>query len=289
VQIRRIAPEDVPALPERVGKMVFDKVMMKWVKATALAVAGVNEENLKEHTGGTEGESEDPFRDIESLREDDSGMSVEGAMGRIDERFEDEEEMELMSFSFDGSSAVVQVMTGVETDDMGDQTTDSEDEVEPTGERDEGFVSEDDVQHADRASPQRPVSMALLVANFGTPQPAQGGPSTAPATPVIRSALKSSSATPVSALKDPQGKYQTPVGKHGHHHRRSVSFSDGKRDGPIRGLGRTTDGGSGGGVGFVPSARSKRIADMMVDLEESGEWVGFEMYSVADVGLDGRF
>ncbi|KAI9465638.1 hypothetical protein BJY52DRAFT_597676 [Lactarius psammicola] len=39
--ITRIAPEDIPSLPERVGKMVFDKVMMRWVKATVPASAKV--------------------------------------------------------------------------------------------------------------------------------------------------------------------------------------------------------------------------------------------------------
>jgi hypothetical protein len=54
-------------------------------------------------------------------------------------------------------------------------------------------------------------------------------------TSVIKSALKSNSLAPTSALKISQ-RYQTPIHRKGHH--RSVSFSDGKRDGPraIRGL-----------------------------------------------------
>ena len=69
-----------------------------------------------------------------------------------------------------------------------------------------------------------------------------------------------------------------------------MSFSDGKHDGPILGIGRnipTPDGSavgedgsplaSGSRVGdkssavLVPSARSKRIANMLDDLENTGE------------------
>ncbi|KAF7365457.1 Sin component scaffold protein cdc11 [Mycena venus] len=69
------------------------------------------------------------------------------------------------------------------------------------------------------------------------------------------SAMKSTSATPSSALKDPnRTRFRTPRRTH----RRSVSFSDGKRDGPIRGL-----------SSVEPSARSKRIAEMLARSDSS--------------------
>ncbi|KAJ2966807.1 hypothetical protein NUW54_g13698 [Trametes sanguinea] len=104
------------------------------------------------------------------------------------------------------------------------------------------------------------------------------------------SALKSASITPVSALKDPsRNRLYTPANGSGH--RRSVSFSDGKHDGPIRGIGRNlpTPEGSrpgdddedsplalesraeGGSAVLVPSARSRRIANMLDNLGDDGE------------------
>ena len=61
MHMTRITPNDVAHLPDRVGKMVFDRSQMKWVRAP-------------DASGGTHSahDSEDPFRDIESLRGDDS-------------------------------------------------------------------------------------------------------------------------------------------------------------------------------------------------------------------------
>ena len=118
---------------------------MKWVKVTAMA-AGLPEEP-RNFDGETE-ESDDLFRDIESLREDDSrgrdaviepqesAEEVVEVMSVIEEHSEvdEEEEADLTSFSFDDPSAgIVHVMTGVETEDRGgfDETSDSEDEVIP--------------------------------------------------------------------------------------------------------------------------------------------------------------
>lgn len=308
--IRTIAPGDIPALPERLGDMLFDKVMMKWVKNTARAT---REDDDTGNYNPTDELSEDPFGDIESLRDDSRGQDAEvthesiegpeqalGEMSRIDEQSEidDEEEMELTSFSTDGRSRVVNVMTGVDTDGMedidGDQTTDSEDEDEVDRRAVETSIHEIDfdsydVSHHEPESrspsssplPEEPLLVPAITPSSGTHH--QLPSVQTPATPVVRSVLKSYSATPTSVLKG-RNKYQTPLPKG---HRRSVSFSDGKRDGPIRGLSMntTTDGetdfaesatgepsaASTSVVGnFVPSARSKRIADMMGALEKSG-------------------
>ncbi|KAF8895303.1 hypothetical protein BD779DRAFT_1797151 [Infundibulicybe gibba] len=269
VQIRTIAPGDLPALPEQLGDMLFDKVMMKWVKNTAQATR-VGEDYAQEEP------SEDPFGDIESLRDDSRVRDAETSiyvpeppetheleeMSRIDERSESEdaEEMALTSFSTDGPSAhIVDVMTGVDTDNLdidGDQTTDSADdddldlEVTQPETREVDFDSEEDMPPGSEAtSPPRPL-MASSYAPLVTPHRTTSMPVST--TPIIRSALKSHSVTPSSALRDPTRR-KAQRSPHNRGHRRSVSFSDGRRDGPIQGL----------------SARSKRIADMMNALEGS--------------------
>jgi protein NUD1 len=194
-----------------------------------------------------------------------------------DVEVDDEEEMELTSFSFDGPSAgVVHVMTGVE-----DMSTDSEDEddhglaTEAGGheyehELGDGFDSDEELPEALQAPP--------AVHAFSTPR-AQ------PQTPLpARGVMKSTSNTPVSALKNGSGRNhnRTPANRNGH--RRSVSFSDGKREGPIRGVGRNA-GDVGNGVhgekdtAIVHSVRSKRIADMMQDLENQGNYRGAKVSS----------
>ena len=290
-QMRRIGPEDVVgALSDKVGQMVLDRQTMKWVKDTALA-ASITARDREEDE-----ESEDPFRDIESLRDEASthlSEPEEENESRIEEIVEDAddpEEVVLNSFSFDDSSAAIcPVMTGIsrpdyeDSDDSGiivdDPLTDSDESLE------EGFADYTGQQHEevtdDVSLREFPAPPPRDNAVFSTPLPLR--PSTitsAGATPFHSEGqtgmVKSNSATPVSALKDPN-RSRTPANLK---HRRSVSFSDGKRDGPIRGLGGkvadASDSESGNGdVGrndtaslFEPSARSKRIAGMLGDLQD---------------------
>lgn len=291
--IKTITPGDIPALPERLGDMYYDKVLMKWVKSTAHSAKDKN-------TSGISGDelSEDPFGDIESLRDDSRGRegdlnaSVQheelavGEMSRIEEQseVEDNEEMELTSFSTDASAHVVNVMTGIDDHDLddGDETTDSADDLEHT-------ITQSDIQELDfdtedeggqslelhnRSQHQIPQSQTQTLfpssstANLSTPN--RGTSILISTTPIIRSALKSHNNTPNSALKDTnRRRYETPSHKLGH--MRSVSFSDGKRDGPIREL-QVSDFNQGSSTSaVVQSVRSKRIADMMDALEDSGE------------------
>ncbi|KAI0330196.1 hypothetical protein GY45DRAFT_1303526 [Cubamyces sp. BRFM 1775] len=333
-QIVRITPEDVPPLPDRVGKMVFDRVMMRWVKATALATANMAEvEDLAAQEQDGSNDSEDPFRDIESLREDDSGVQdapggyngqdeddsylesdMETEKSRIvvdmvESEGEDAEEAELTSFSTDGPShdyvhgdptETEEPMDDVSgyTDDTMPEDRDDSEAMMPTAtldlpldgparnETDERTAEPafDDTPPQLLAPSSRPPHPASVIA---TPNPPSRSASGLVPTPAPRSAMKSSSVTPVSALKDPsRSRLYTPANKIGH--RRSVSFSDGKHDGPIVGIGRnipTPDESvageddsplaSGSRVGdkasavLVASARSKRIANMLDNLENS--------------------
>ena len=301
VQIHHILPNDVPVLPERVGKMIFDKVMMKWVKSTAMVSAGIIEEDSRER--GTEETSNDPFRDIHSLTgershgrmvaseegiADSDEQSLNTGIGRIKEVEDvvDEEEAELNSFSFDAAFPVVENgpsnmrMDGSD----GDITTDSEDDIGvnelslmmPGPDQCDNFDSEDESEPEPGPSTIRlfPSIVPQHTVDISTPSHTQRDRKVA--TPVIRSVLKSTSATPASVLKDgSRSRHKTPPNKTDRRRHRSVSFSDGKRDGPIRGLGRNArkhdDYARSESDRFVPSVRSKRIAHMMNDLEDSSE------------------
>ena len=351
MNITQIKPSDIGQLPDRVGKMVFDRVMMRWVKATALATAGMSEADAPISAGSGLGasvaarsvapgdlsidqdnESEDPFRDIESLREDDSEQQTEGgsdgggdgdedSMAMEKSRLEevlsdvDEEEAELLSFSTDGPSQDFVHEQDLPPADGGEQGidssyTDSDVSERDTGEEETGStvptatldlrleergtgtgagIGIEDESMAEPAyadTPPRYLTAAPRGPSAVTATPNLPSRSASGVTPVPRSALKSASITPVSALKDPnRSKMKTPANRIGH--RRSVSFSDGKHDGPILGIGRNVPSpevsrigdddsplASGSRLGesavLIPSARSKRIADMLGDLENTG-------------------
>lgn len=320
-QLRYIGPNDVPALPDRVGKMVFDKVSMKWVKDLGTNETPEKQAQDRLAAADAENDSEDPFRDIESLREEDSpGQQVtvderdethysdsdevprDLEQSRIEEldtesEMEDMEEAELNSFSFDGpTSDSANIMDG--QNDLDD--TDTEDEHDedltattgPSASQDYAVSEESDVPNDDANEMRYEVetvhqNVSFLSVNdhnqISTPQPPLRA---VPPTPIIRSAMKSNSITPVSAMKDPSGsKNRTPANHVGH--RRSVSFSDGKREGPIVGVGRNlptpdivvddasplSHGADRSSAVLVPSVRSKRIADMLEGLEDEGKCI----------------
>jgi len=280
--------------------MIFDKANSRWVRNPGNPVPGTEDEP-----------SEDPFMDIESLRDDaraeqevdesedsqDDDTVRQGhyvnEMTRIEERSElDDEEVDLMSFSTDASSHVVGVMAGAVSNaaEDGVETTDSEDNVElvqPEA-RPLEFDSEDEYFHY-LDVPKVTVAQEPNIPSSDLALPAHPSPHTTPrrirgaaqVTPVIRSVLKSNAITPASVLKDPtRSKYLTPLQQGGS--RRSVSFSDGKLEGPIQGLhdsgNSTTSPFSLDGSELAvenhaelsPSARSKRIEEMMHALEDTG-------------------
>ena len=280
-QMRTIVPADIPRLPDKLGEMIFDKLTMKWIKNPS------HQANRGIEVGSATEVSDDPFGDIESLRDEAGNASPEiepireasqltdedasAVMSRIEEQSEmDNEEMELTSFSTDASMHVVHVMTGVEGDSYQgrpDQSTDLEEGVAQTAANGTRLETNVDVSH------ERQNTGAQETALLQVPPPSINSTST-PARPsqspsaAIRSAMKSSSATPASVLKSTNNRLQTPLQQV---HRRSVSFSDGKREGPIRGLSASraeTAATSTSGT-FQVSARSKRIADMMNALEDS--------------------
>nr|VWO99702.1 Histidine kinase 1 [Ganoderma boninense] len=330
-QMVQITPNDVGALlADRVGKMVFDRVMMRWVKATALATSGIPEAEACAAVGSAgaaltveigvvrnveedqDNESEDPFRDIEIDEGDSMPLEKSRIEEVLEEDIEDEEEAELTSFSTDGPSH--DFAQDVPIDDTEEDVDISYTESDISHDREEGTRStiptatldlqldksgigigigideESTVEPAFADTPPRFIAATPCFAPSATPElPSRinGGPDVVANTPAPRSVLKSASATPMSALKDPNRAHmRTPANKSGH--RRSVSFSDGKREGPIVGIGRNAPTPEGSAIGeedsplasssrnedkhnaaLVPSARSKRIAEMLGDLEST--------------------
>ncbi|KAJ3973830.1 hypothetical protein EV361DRAFT_897850 [Lentinula raphanica] len=283
--IRTITPNEVPPL-ETLGNMVFDKAEMKWVKRT----------RYDEEHSSPEDVSEDPFGDIESLRDDSSSRieeltaSIEehdddvmnyNELSRVEEQSEvdDAEEMELTSFETDHpNSRLVHAMSGFILDG-GTETSDSEDD---TGLREavnlsEYIPEEEEEIHTDEEEipdeeEEGDSGNGEVESNEPSNLHAVSPPDT-PERPIpSSSSMRSAMKTPASALKDiSAARYRTP--QKNSKHRRSVSFSDGKRDGPIRGLNKNSEMGDvtmpGSRSGSVPSARSKRIANMLVALEDS--------------------
>lgn len=320
VHIMHIAPSDIPPLPQRIGRMVYDKDLMKWRKASSGLISETDEK--RDQTVGTDdAESEDPFRDIDSLREDDSGgsrRSVRGALeghvagetregvhdeqvievSRMEEDEDNEQEVDLASFTFDGPSVAAMRIVPSEDDETSDSDSDPDSGVHavPDTENQPGqplFDSEDELSHELPGPSRGPFQSGRFDPTLEATPVASASRPSALSTPVpSRSALKSTSVTPVSAMKDPnRDRFRTPAQRLGH--RRSVSFSDGKRDGPIRGLSTkphesdddiatsnttgTTSFGTSFGLGqssssYSPSARSKRLAEMMHQLEITGGW-----------------
>lgn len=223
--ITTIAPTDISPVPEQIGNMRFDKSALRWVKR-----AGE--------------ESDDPFRDIESVGGSKSN----------------EQRPDGLSLSF-GESAqrVIDALTGelAYTSNLS-----SDDEPQRDGEAETGTVQ----------SNPRGVFSVPPPKSFSTPVGSRLRPQSRSAAPTpIRSAMKAT--TPVIVLHGPEPGSSTAK-------LRSVSFSDGRRTGRIRGLHQSADDGDTSNSqdlhlqsqfeekrSLQPSFRTKRIADLLDDLD----------------------
>ncbi|KAI0088557.1 hypothetical protein BDY19DRAFT_170976 [Irpex rosettiformis] len=328
--IKLITP-DSQMIPQRIGEMVFDQHLKKWVKASAFGKT-TQSGGISVRTNGSN-ESEDPFRDIESLHEDDALATVEhGAAGsapsgrnpspdieaaRVQdvpsdtetEDVEDAEEVELTSFSFDSTPLQPRVVPLSDQPDSGlDTDSESEEDNEQRPEGTGQFVTTVAEPCSDPPAnpvppsrheadshqsgpplhdtpPQRPAPRSSSKSNEPVPPSSHTSSTLTPAA-IPGSTQKSTSVTPVSALKDPnRSRSQTPANKL--ERKRSVSFSDGRRDGPIVGVGRNAPTpdvnssseesgsisdiapGEPSGAPLEPSARTKRIIGMLEDLEDT--------------------
>ncbi|OBZ71732.1 Septation initiation network scaffold protein cdc11 [Grifola frondosa] len=184
-----------------------------------------------------ETDSEDPFRDIESLREEDSSRrSLSTHDVDADTEVEDEEEAELTSFSTDGPSVVEvgaqwrEAHGGMEEDSESEDERD-QDDTDTTGPSESTAIlsdnSDEDRGDDDEHAPSvvLPNIPTFLRQQRLTPIPPTRSSANPPPTPIIRSAMKSSSITPVSVMKDPnRGRSKRP---------RTKQVIDGRRRVPV--------------------------------------------------------
>ncbi|KAF8584685.1 hypothetical protein K439DRAFT_1633331 [Ramaria rubella] len=313
VQITRIKPGDVPSLPDTVGGMRFDRELLRWVKiGPAKRDTAITEDDGLVTFAE---DSDDPFRSFESLESggvvgvDVGNTTAEDAAAPSPENEEesdahDENEDQSLqnggqaltavttshvnddtddSFDFDCDSniAVVEVMTGVDSHGSDTTvTTDSEDDeslpnfphsaAHSASEEDGAEDLTATLPHARTA----PNSTIAFPDSYSTPVAIHR---TSPVPP--RSALKKGSGS--LHHKTPGSIIQTPNNLFGSAHRRSVSFSDGRKDGKIKGLERNTKEEASAedpspilpvsanmASPFVPSARGNRIAAILEDLAE---------------------
>lgn len=289
-QMVRITPTDLPGLPDRVGKMVYDSALKRWVKEKGLPPQNDNK-NVDATTGEVEGESDDPFRDFESLRDEDSrnhnatldasnitgfsqgyvsAHSEEMQMDDSDsDTDEDDDEAHFSTFSFTGPAAgVVHVITGEEDMDEEDETTDTD--GEPLPEQDDGGNSDyEEMDSGNNLSSHIASLASMSISDSPAKQPGTNGHNIAVFTSVDL-AMQTPSAQEKRVVQPPRSVLKsasvTPANKPGH--RRSVSFSDGRTDGKIL---DTESADRRSATSFLPSTRTNRIADMLGKLEDESE------------------
>ncbi|WWC58752.1 uncharacterized protein I303_101296 [Kwoniella dejecticola CBS 10117] len=290
--MRMIRPDDVQGVvPDRIGKMRFDRAGMRWVREELAPLDEAGESRL----GGSE-ESVDVFAGMESLPENPGHTHTQTQIQTI-------HQAEISVFSISSASTT--------TSESGDMIIH---EAEQTQIIDDGF-SESESESTSEAdqptemptvrpsapsprsltvSPHRPVmDHAVSAPAVMTPAPSAHAPKP------IRSALRNA-LTPAGVFKKRAGWSDevTPAGTRGatpgSSGKRSVSFSDGKRNGKIVGLdveikaSATTrwtatteemdlfneDSSSHNAPpgenskSFLPSARTKRIQGLLEDMEE---------------------
>ncbi|WVF70606.1 hypothetical protein IAT40_005398 [Kwoniella sp. CBS 6097] len=288
--MRMIRPDDVQGVvPDRIGKMRFDRTGMRWVREEL----GPVDEAGESRAGGSE-ESVDVFAGMESLPEEGTRN---GSLPRQQQQHQHQHqhhqfEGEISIFSStttsENESIIIQEAgpTQFNEDHSASETGSESDVDEPTE-----MPQPQAYTHAtlDITSPHRPLIHHVASAPaIMTPTPSANAPRP------IRSALRNGP-TPVAFRKRAgwsdeatpanSGRGVTP----GSSGKRSVSFSDGKKAGKIVGLEveiRTTkwsastgegdlfkedsshSGGAEASKSFLPSARTNRIKGLLEDMEE---------------------
>ncbi|OCF33354.1 hypothetical protein I316_05096 [Kwoniella heveanensis BCC8398] len=277
--MRMIRPDDVQGVvPDRIGKMRFDRAGMRWVREEL----GPVDEAGESRAGGSE-ESVDVFAGMESLPDDGMRNGTLPRQQQPQHQFEGEISIFSSTTTSENESIVVQdaAPTHVNEEQSASETGSESDVDEPTE-----MPQPQAYTHAtlDITSPHRPLIHHVASAPaVMTPTPSAHAPRP------MRSALRngptpaafkkragwSDEATPAGS-----GRGVTPASSG----KRSVSFSDGKKAGKIVGLEVeitttkwSTSTGEGNlfkedtgenSRGFLPSARTNRIKDLLEDMEE---------------------
>ena len=274
-QMRTIGPQELQGvLQERVGDMVFSKSQGKWVRDG-------------EEEGVGEEQSEDPFGDIESLREE--GHSV----------IEDETEGDILSGSAERSDELDSILdsppsSSAELPAIPDVTIRYDEDTLQYTTDDEGRSGPISPPAAVLPAPRSMEELTAEIANMSLQMSDESHrmpPISTPSslrrqTVPTRSAMKS---TPYRGSQSTPFAFGSGTPANASQLRRSVSFSDGRRAGKIRGLGTPGEVGEdteessvvassgderhlASGEPPVLSARTKRIHNLLDGLEESGEF-----------------
>ncbi|KAG8730331.1 hypothetical protein FRC12_020335 [Ceratobasidium sp. 428] len=286
--VRRIAPTDLPteALPDRIGKMVYDRAAMRW---------------RQEMTDGNWSDgSEDPFKDFDSFlstaggdRSDDEGSAPMEEDDDQDQEQEHEETGEQMVHddapNFDATLEPIGLSVVEELPESGFDL-----DGETVGEQSTVTVGSPPNVKADItdivASPQ-PSELISTAPLSILPIPKRRFPDLGIDTSAydattsrlpLRPALKSASSTPAPSAPPSRQSTVDPTTPmpDSTKNRRSVSFSDGRTTGKIRGLVARdeSEGESLSDVGTLtitppesdnsPSSRMKRIGNLLDELED---------------------
>lgn len=231
--MRVIKPDDLAGIvPDRVGRMRYDPDLNRWVKDCAgLHTVDEQGESADARTRSQSAESEDVFAGMESWgsRTRPRGVMMESTPVEAQEELEELAEGTSDSDSSGNDEHVIHHADTTHIIEAGSSVSDeSEDEL---------F----DTQQGPRPSPALPT----FPSPPPRPQPHHAESAPAIMTPVqphlslprpIRSALRNAnSLTPAVIKKTQWHESVTPAGL-SREDRRSVSFSDGKKNGRIRGL-----------------------------------------------------
>lgn len=290
--IRNIRPDEVQGIvPDRVGRMRYDKGLMRWVKDRA-PLSGIDEAGEGSATGSgsggrtsrgsrsQSGESEDVFAGIDSWGHE-SNQNVTVPQGGQEEESDDDE---------DDENVIRQADTTRIFDDTESDSSQSE------GASENEMVTA--LTHAPPAeTPKFTSPPTRPVVHHASSAPAIMTPQANLAVRPIRSALRNArgnSLTPGVRKQTQWHESVTPAPDSAA--RRSVSFSDGKKSGKMRDchpdetietvdsehtdhVGKRTDEAKGGdeewfraGEGsWMPSIRTQRIEGMMEDMNGLSE------------------
>ncbi|KAF8685467.1 L domain-like protein [Rhizoctonia solani] len=233
--VRQIVPSDLPAeaLPERVGRMVYDRAAMRWRQEV--------DENVSE--------SEDPFRDFDSFASTVEEQEREGQGLRPMEEV-DQHEVDIEQDSTSDSNVTLNDPAKALNGQKAPQSTITYDsdvstelnvvDVSPTASPTN--LDGDDLKLYEPSPKSAPVDLDHHDNDHGhEPETCEHGPTnieipTARPVGPLRPALKSAVSTPAASAGSSRRSTPDFTPMQNAQSRRSVSFSDGRMSGKIRGL-----------------------------------------------------
>ncbi|ORY32290.1 hypothetical protein BCR39DRAFT_523772 [Naematelia encephala] len=234
-----IRPDEVEGImSERVGRMRYDKTTMRWVRESSLGkVDEVGEEATR---GSGSGGSEDVFAGMESW-----GVEPPIHVEQDGSSSEDEQSERVAN-----TTHIAPVI-----DDLSSE-------------------SDSDTESIEAEDPPSPPARPLPVHANSAPAVMTPMPAPAPPRP-IRSALRNGAGSLTPGIKKKMGWHESVTPAGGSSGRRSVSFSDGKKNGKILGVDKVREGDlfdekSAGesSRSWAVSTRTKRIQGVLEEMEE---------------------